>query len=366
MTALTPEPEPTAPARRDLPPSMVERMTLIMDAFTGRSTRLTLEDVARRTHLPRSTAHRILDQLVRLGWIEHTSSGYGLGPRALGLGGGDGHGEVREAAAPLLHDLQLRTGLVVHLAVLDGAEVFYLDKVGGRFAASVPSRVGGRAPAHSTALGKAMLAWLEPEEVDVRIGAIGRLTGRTIGEIGILHQELNRVRQRRGLAFERGGVLPRHRLHGGGDPRPRGAGGGDLPGGGRADPAGEGRPAGGLRRAAGLGGALPGCGGSSAGPADGGGPGPDVVRGDREPAPGHRSGGRLVLTPPRAERRRGAGRSGRSSPVAGGVCSRHAAGEESRRPASPDRLPRAGGAEPGRPFPTGPRRAGPHLPRDRW
>ncbi|GAT69960.1 iclR family transcriptional regulator [Planomonospora sphaerica] len=208
MTALTPEPEPTAPARRDLPPSMVERMTLIMDAFTGRSTRLTLEDVARRTHLPRSTAHRILDQLVRLGWIEHTSSGYGLGPRALGLGGGDGHGEVREAAAPLLHDLQLRTGLVVHLAVLDGAEVFYLDKVGGRFAASVPSRVGGRAPAHSTALGKAMLAWLEPEEVDVRIGAIGRLTGRTIGEIGILHQELNRVRQRRGLAFERGECFP--------------------------------------------------------------------------------------------------------------------------------------------------------------
>ncbi|MBG0822573.1 IclR family transcriptional regulator [Planomonospora sp. ID91781] len=187
---------------------MVERMTLIMDAFTGRSTRLTLEDVARRTHLPRSTAHRILDQLVRLGWIEHTSSGYGLGPRALGLGGGDGHGEVREAAAPLLHDLQLRTGLVVHLAVLDGAEVFYLDKVGGRFAASVPSRVGGRAPAHSTALGKAMLAWLEPEEVDVRIGAIGRLTGRTIGEIGILHQELNRVRQRRGLAFERGECFP--------------------------------------------------------------------------------------------------------------------------------------------------------------
>ncbi|WP_449065585.1 IclR family transcriptional regulator [Planomonospora algeriensis] len=208
MTALTPEPKPTAPARRDLPPSMVERMTLIMDAFTGRSTRLTLEDVARRTHLPRSTAHRILDQLVRLGWIEHTSFGYGLGPRALGLGGGDGHGEVREAAAPLLHDLQLRTGLVVHLAVLDGAEVFYLDKVGGRFAASVPSRVGGRAPAHSTALGKAMLAWLEPEEVDARIGAIGRLTGRTIGEMGILHQELNRVRQRRGLAFERGECFP--------------------------------------------------------------------------------------------------------------------------------------------------------------
>ncbi|GAA3158895.1 IclR family transcriptional regulator [Planomonospora alba] len=210
MAALNPGPGQAESARRDLPPSMVERMTLIMDAFTGRSTRLTLEDVARCTHLPRSTAHRILDQLVRLQWIEHTAFGYGLGPRALGLGGRDGgHGEIREAAAPFLHDLQLRTGLVVHLAVLDGAEVYYLDKVGGRFAAAVPSRVGGRAPAHSTALGKAMLAWLQPEQVDTRIGgAISRLTSRTIGELDTLHQELNRVRQRRGLAFERGECFP--------------------------------------------------------------------------------------------------------------------------------------------------------------
>jgi DNA-binding IclR family transcriptional regulator len=189
---------------------MVERMTLILDAFNGRSARLTLEDVARHTGLPRSTAHRILDQLVRQRWLEHNAYGYGLGQRALGLGGRDGgHGRIREAAAPLLHELQITTGLVAHLAVLDGAEVFYLDKVGGRFASSVPSRVGGRAPAHSTALGKAMLAWLEPEQVDAQLGAgLNRLTNRTIGDLGTLHQELHRIRQRRGLAFERGESFP--------------------------------------------------------------------------------------------------------------------------------------------------------------
>jgi DNA-binding IclR family transcriptional regulator len=196
--------------RGDPPPSMVERMTLILDAFNGRSARLTLEDVARHTGLPRSTAHRILDQLVRQRWLEHNAHGYGLGQRALGLGGRDGgHGKIREAAAPLLHELQITTGLVAHLAVLDGAEVFYLDKAGGRFASSVPSRVGGRAPAHSTALGKAMLAWLEPEQVDVQLGAgLDRLTNRTIGDLGTLHQELHRIRQRRGLAFERGESFP--------------------------------------------------------------------------------------------------------------------------------------------------------------
>ena len=99
--------------------------------------------------------------------------------------------------------------MVVHLAVLVDAEVLYLDKVGGRFAAQLPSRVGGRAPAHSTGLGKSMLAWLSPEQVDLQLeGAMGRLTSRTICRMSTLHQELGRIRQRNGLAFERGECFP--------------------------------------------------------------------------------------------------------------------------------------------------------------
>ncbi len=194
----------------ELPASMIERMTLIIDAFEGRRARLTLREVARRTQLPRSTVHRILDQLVCLGWLEHTAFGYCLGRRTLDFGGQDGgHGEVRAAAAPLLHELYLRTGMVVHLAVLGDGDVVYLDKVGGRFAAALPSRVGGRVPAHSTAVGKAMLAWQEPEAVDTLLdGRLNRRTERTIGDMATLHQELNRVRQRHGLAFERGESCP--------------------------------------------------------------------------------------------------------------------------------------------------------------
>ncbi|MBB1156307.1 MULTISPECIES: IclR family transcriptional regulator [Amycolatopsis] len=191
---------------RALPPSMVERMTLILDAFDAPSTRLTLEQVARTTHLPRSTAHRILDQLVRLQWLSHSSFGYALGARALNLGGtGGNHLELREATAAVLHELQLRTGMVAHLAILDGADVRYLDKVGGRFAAVVPSRVGGRAPAQCTALGKAMLAWLPAEQVEDRVmPTLGRQTSRTICDMVTLHRELGRIRDRNGLAFERG------------------------------------------------------------------------------------------------------------------------------------------------------------------
>lgn len=192
------------PVKRDLPPSMIDRMTLILESFDSRGA-LTLEEVTCRSGLPRSTVHRILDQLVGRGWIDHASFGYCLGARALGLGGSDtGHRRIREAAAPHLHDLALQTGAIVHLTVLDGNEVLYLDKVGGQFASSVPSRVGGRFPAYATASGKAILAWLEPERVDALYGKrLAPCTDRTIGDHVALHQELNRIRKRRGVAFER-------------------------------------------------------------------------------------------------------------------------------------------------------------------
>ena len=195
MTVIEMEPRLEQP----VPTSMVERMTLIMDLFTTREQVRTLEQVSRRTGLPRSSAHRILEQLVRLEWLHHGPGGYALGARSLGLGGGQGeHGRLRSVAAPHLQDLLLRTGAVVHLAVLDGGQVRYLDKLGGRAAVDVPSRVGGLAPADRTALGRAMLAWLDAEEVDARLGRTDPA----------LHHELGRVRARGGLAVEHGECVP--------------------------------------------------------------------------------------------------------------------------------------------------------------
>jgi len=188
------------------PPSMVERMTLIMDCFEGSNTRLLLEEISRRTGLPRSTAHRILDQLVRLQWVEHTRAGYLLGRRVRTWGAREsGHADLRAAAAPWLHDLAVKTDLVVHLAVLDETSVEYLDKVGGRHAAAVASRVGGQAPAHCTALGKAMLAWLPPEEIDALYAdGVPAATQNSVADLAELHQELIGIRRQNGMAIERG------------------------------------------------------------------------------------------------------------------------------------------------------------------
>lgn len=210
--AQTTRPDPSAGGAASPPTSMVERMTIIMDAFDDRSLRLTLEELAARTGLPRSTTHRILNQLVDLGWVERGTRGYTLGPRALGLGGGTAPSadvEIRHAAAPHIHELQVRTGLVVHLSMLEGGDIVYLDKLGGRAAANVPSRVGERAPAHTTAGGKAILSLMDEEQLAPLLrGRLHRRTPRTICDPATLRHELARIRQRGGLAFEQGESVP--------------------------------------------------------------------------------------------------------------------------------------------------------------
>lgn len=187
------------------PVSMVERMTLVMGAFDVGSPRLTLTELTERTGLPRSTTHRILDQLVELRWIEHSGQSYGLGMRALELGGlAVAHHELRDIATPLLTELNQRTGAVASLAVLDRRDVVFVDRQGRGLSSDVITRVGGRAPAHATAAGKAMLAWAD--DTALRASYPGRLpsrTPRTITTLDALRQDLAQVRSRGGIAYER-------------------------------------------------------------------------------------------------------------------------------------------------------------------
>ena len=150
--------------------TMVDRFTSIIDVFDDTTTGLSLDQVATRAALPRSTTHRILDHLVRLQWLRHSDCGYGLGARAISWGAGDAADlRLREAAAPVLHHLYVQTGAVAQLGVLVGGpgayEIVHVDKLGGALADRVPTGVGTRAVAHRLALGLAVLARLPPESV---------------------------------------------------------------------------------------------------------------------------------------------------------------------------------------------------------
>jgi len=203
------------------PPSMIARMTLILGVFDPPPATLSLEDVSSRTNLPRSSTHRILDQMVTAEWIDHGPDGYRLGRRSTGLRTWDKHEQkalfhhrVRRVAAEPLRELYLRTGMVAHLAAWDEGSELFLDKIGGHFASILQIRIGSRVPAHRTTGGRAMLAWLTPEEVDrhARRSFAGR--GDNSGwDLRSLHQELNRIRQRNGLSFDDGAHAERMTGH---------------------------------------------------------------------------------------------------------------------------------------------------------
>ncbi|MFP1153614.1 IclR family transcriptional regulator [Mycobacterium sherrisii] len=184
---------------------VLERATLIMDVFASGRRFVLLEQVADQTGLPRSTAFRMLRQLVNLGWLQHDARGYQLGARAQFLQARVvDHSDLRDAACAVLNELNLRTGAVCHLGVLEGASVHYLDKVGGAAAMTVPSRVGARLGAAKTVTGRALLASLSPEDVDRIIGEGHDGDDVDGASLARLHHELSLIRRARGVAFSDG------------------------------------------------------------------------------------------------------------------------------------------------------------------
>lgn len=199
----------TAPkkAAGETPSAVIDRVSLVLDAFDGPG-RLTLAQIVRRTGLPRSSAHRMLERLVQLRWLRRSGRDYELGMRLVELGSLAVHQDrLHKAAIPKLHELHAATGLVVQLAVLDGSDVVYMEKVGNRMAAALPSRVGGRQLAHCTALGKAMLAFADEGGTALDADLLPRQTKYSISTPGQLRNELLKVRSR-GIAFDREESLP--------------------------------------------------------------------------------------------------------------------------------------------------------------
>lgn len=178
---------------QEMLPTMLGRATLILDVFEDPERRLTLGQVAVQTGLPRSTAHRILDQLVGLDWLSHTDGGYLLGRRGRTWGRpGRPRADLQEVAAPELARLA-GCGGAVHLGRLDGGDVVLLAGRGDG-----AGRVGTRRRAERSALGRAALATLTPEEVDDRVSG---------ADLAQLYAELHRARRTQLVCRDVGGGL---------------------------------------------------------------------------------------------------------------------------------------------------------------
>jgi len=119
-----------------------------------------VSDVARALDLAASNAHRTLQSLVGLGYVRQLPDArYGATLRLFEMGSRVAAGlDVKEVARQELAGLAQQTEETIHLAVRDGAEVIYLDKIDSPQPVAAYSRVGGRAPAQCVATGKVLLA----------------------------------------------------------------------------------------------------------------------------------------------------------------------------------------------------------------
>ncbi|MET0840138.1 MAG: IclR family transcriptional regulator [Marmoricola sp.] len=175
--------------------TVTSRALALLGAFDDEHRRLSLSELAARAGLPVPTAHRLVGELVAWGALARTPTGeYVVGRRLWDVGLlAPVQTGLRQLASPFLHDLYGATLATVHLAVRDGSEVLYLDRLSGHASVPVVSTIGSRLPMHATGVGKVLLAHA-PAEIQAEVlGRLTRITPYTIIQPGTLRRQLARV-----------------------------------------------------------------------------------------------------------------------------------------------------------------------------
>ena len=179
---------------------VLDRAMRLLDALAAQPDPVTLKELATRTGLHASTAHRILNDLVQGRFVERVDNGiYQLGMRLLELGSlVKGRLNVHEAAIPGMRALHKLTGQTINLSIQQGDEIVYIDRAWSeRSGMQVVRAIGGRAPLHLTSTGKLFLSTLDPRLVRayaLRTGLAGQ-TRNSLTSLEALERDLALVRR---------------------------------------------------------------------------------------------------------------------------------------------------------------------------
>ncbi|GAB90702.1 IclR family transcriptional regulator [Gordonia rhizosphera] len=190
----------------------VQKIGPVLDLFTVARPEWGVSEVATEIGVPRSSAHALLSSLVDIGLLQCRSRGrYRIGWRIVELNQTlQGTVDVKTCAAPILQSLSEQYGETTHLAIMERYQVMYVDKVLGNHVINVSgARIGSRLDAHCSAVGKAMLAYRDPSEIDRNVTnkPLRRFTSSTITDPDALSRELQAV-LRQGCAVDAGEAVP--------------------------------------------------------------------------------------------------------------------------------------------------------------
>jgi len=176
----------------------LDRALDLLEALAG-TDELGVSDLAARTGLVPSTAHRLLGTLVARGYAAQSpaSGRYLLGYKLLELTSGlqDRLGRLRAAARPHLEAIQAETGETTNLVVLEGRNAVYVESVPGTRSVRLFTEIGQAIPAHTAGSGKALLAWADAAAL-LGESPLPASTPRTLTTLEELREDLARVRKR--------------------------------------------------------------------------------------------------------------------------------------------------------------------------
>lgn len=186
----------------------VQRALAILSTFDQQTPALGITDIARRVGLTKGVVFRAVQTMAEAGFLERAGhdGAYRVGLKAFEVGSLYANAATLERVAlEPMQELASRHGHNVYLGVRDGRHVVYVGTVEGRGPIKVHAAIGSRASIHASAMGKALLASLPPDEAH-RILArrtLEALTPNTITDVGRLEQQLVQVRKA-GFAMNRG------------------------------------------------------------------------------------------------------------------------------------------------------------------
>jgi DNA-binding IclR family transcriptional regulator len=178
----------------------LERGLAVLELLANSRAGLTLPEIAKELHLPKSSVHCILLTLERCRYLHRNerTSRYMFASRLFSLGNLSLSGlQVRQLAAPQMHMLTERTGLTSHLAILERNEAVLVEKVEPPGVYKLATWLGKRMDLHCTSLGKALMSYLSDEEIVrlMRETGLPRHNDNSIVSLKRLKEELARARE---------------------------------------------------------------------------------------------------------------------------------------------------------------------------
>jgi DNA-binding IclR family transcriptional regulator len=182
------------------PSVAVERALAMLEAVAQESEGLSNAEISRKLEIPKSSASYILRTLQKQGYLtRHAETGkYRVGLKVLSLSRGALTGiDVREVALPIMRNLMEKTNLTCHLAILDGSDAVYIEKVEPTGFIRMDTWVGRRMRVHATSVGKALVAHIPQQNLEKIIAEAGmeKRTPKTITTLPRLLKDLEKVRE---------------------------------------------------------------------------------------------------------------------------------------------------------------------------